>query len=208
VMLGEELSVDPKPEQISEYEITPQENISAHLIERKIPIVESQEVLLPMEYLNKKFAGLTHKASVQFLSSFFPVDFDANISQLPDLLKPNAKTIISCYEYLRNTNYPEVLKQLAEVRRQMNLNDWDYYCLINEFSKYVIDKSNAQKVITWFLMLESNYKVKIGYFKDDAIVLIGTAQTLYNTPWFNINGERFYAMQCTGNREIAFCEKC
>jgi hypothetical protein len=193
------MPVDERPEvikqnQIPGFKATPQEKVSNQLIERNISLENSQDIVLPLATMNRKFTGSTNKVSLQFLGSLFSVDFDSNISQMPDLLKPDAITIKNCYDFLRNTNYPPVLEQLSEISRQMNLNDWDYYCLISEFCKSVTDKPNARKVIAWFLLSESNFKVKIGYFKTDASILIATGQTLYNTPWFNINGERYYAL--------------
>src|ERR1035437_1739103 len=186
---------EAKPRYIPEYKITAKENISVHLIERKMSFRKSQEILLPPESINEKLTGLIHKVSFQFLGSSFSVDFDERISQMPEVMKTDAKSIKSCYDFLRNTNYHFVLEQFAGISTQMNLNDWDYYCLVNEFCKSITNNPNTQKLIAWFMLLESNYKVKIGYYKDDVSILFATAQIVYNTRWFNINGERYYAMQ-------------
>ena len=141
VMQADEKTENTKPAQLPEYKITPQENVLTQLNERNISFRENQGILLPLKSVNSNVTGLTHKASFHFLGNFFTVDFDANISQLPDMLKTDATTIKKSYDFLRKTNYPFVLDQFAEISRQMNLNDWDYYCLISEFSKSVTDKT-------------------------------------------------------------------
>jgi hypothetical protein len=185
-----------KPVQIQVYKITPQPNLSTFFSETKISIVDDQDILLPPESIYmKKETGVMNKTSLEFLGNSFIVEFDSNMSQIPELVITDAETIRNSFDYIRNTNYPGVLKQLVSISSQMNLNDWDYFCLINEFSKLVVDKPNSQKFIMWFLLLESNYKVKIGYHQDTLSILFAPAQTLYNMPWYNIKGERYYSMQ-------------
>jgi hypothetical protein len=196
IILPDKQPSDFKPEQVPVYKIAPQLNMSVHLSELKVPFTDNQNVLLlPEGIYRKREADLANRVSIQFLGSSFSIDFDTHISQMPDIIKTDAETIKNRYDYLRNTNYQDVLKQLADICSKMNLNDWDYFCLINEFSKSIIDKPNKQKVITWFLLLESNYKVKIGYYQDMVNVLFAPSQTLYNVPWFNIKGERYYSFQ-------------
>jgi hypothetical protein len=190
-----EKTEDTKPKQIPKYKIIQQQSSSDHLRERKISLGEPQESLLLPGSVDGQFAGLNRNISFQFLGSFLSVYSDERMSQMPDVQITDSITIKNSYDFLLNTDYPIVLNQFAEISSQLNLNDWDYYCLINEFSKSLTDNPNKQKLIAWFLLLESNYKVKIGYFNNDVSILFATAQILYNTPWFIINGERYYVIK-------------
>jgi hypothetical protein len=194
VMPVDKMDENSKPERIPGFRKARKEIISTQLNARKIPYEEPDEIIIQPYLTDAKSPGVTNKVLLQFHRSSFYVDFDQQLSQLPETVKIDPDVLKSSYDYLRKTNFRIVMEQFAEICRQMNLNDWDYYCLINEFSTSINDDPNIQKVVAWFLLLESNYKVKIGYFNDSATVLFGSAQTMYDTPWFNINGERYYAI--------------
>jgi len=194
VMPIDEITENSKPKQIPRFRKARPENFLSPLNERKIRFEMPDAILFQPNFARNKSIGLVNKVSLDFFGTTFSVDFDHQISQLPKIMKIDPEAIKNSYDFLRNTNYPAVLEQLADICRQMNLNDWDYYCLINEFCESIIDNPNLQKVISWFLLLESNFKVKIGYFNDATAILFTTAQTIYRTPCFNINGERYYTI--------------
>ncbi len=194
VMLADEFPGNTKPEQIPGYRLAPRVNTFPNINERRITLEEGKGILLTPAYEDTKSVGLRNKVTLKFLGSSFDIDFDNRIRQMPATNKINSEVVKSTYDFLRNVNYRITLEQFIEIVRQMNLNDWDYYCLVDEFCKSISDDPNMQKVIAWFLLMESNFRVKIGYFKDTSAVLFASSQTIYNTPWFNINGERYYAM--------------
>ncbi len=179
---------------IPQYLQAPQEIISKALYEKEIPYSEIHNILISPQSIDERITSSTITASVQFLGNVFSVDFEDRIGQMDEILKIDAEAITNSYNFLRNTNYTIVLEQLTEICRQMNLNDWDFYCLTNEFSKTIIENKNNQKIVAWFLLSEANFKVKIGYFNDEIVLLFASSQTLYDIPWFNIGGDRYYAI--------------
>ena len=194
VMPVDKIIENSKPKQIPRFKKVRPENSFTHLNERKILFEMPDAILFQPNFDHNKSIGLVNKVSLDFFGTSFSVNFDQQLSQLPKIMKIGPEAVKNSYDFLRNTNYPAVLEQLADICRQMNLNDWDYYCLINEFCESITDNPNLQKVMSWFLLLESNFKVKIGYFNDSLAILFTAAQTIYRTPWFNINGERYYAI--------------
>jgi len=186
-----------KPVNIPVFQITPQERTSSELHERSVKSSESNEVIFSP--LNAEFHSPSLKVTFQFLGSELSLDYDERMKQLPEILKADAESVAKSYDFLRNTDYMHVIKQLGEICRSWNLNDWDYFCLVNNFSRSIYSNKNEQKIITWFLMQESNFKVKIGYFQDCAEVLFATSEVVYDVPWFSVNGERYFAFDYPHN---------
>jgi len=198
--IPEKLPEVKKPEQITNYKVTPGVGIDTDSIKRTPFIKGITEVFLFHELPAGISSGTLLSASLKFLDTVFTIQFDPKLKELPEISHPDPGRIKKCYDFLLNTDYQPVLNQILLLCDQLNLNDWDYFCLLNEFSLSVFEEPNAQKVIAWFLLIQSNYKAKIGYSNDNLSVLLAIDQTLYDIPWFNINGERYYAFKCDGKK--------
>lgn len=194
VMQPDSIHDNAKPIKISRYRTAIQENISVTLNEKEIALIENKKVGLSTKNIDPDNVESLDKISFQFFQRTISIDFDQELSHLPERRNIDPESIRFYYDFLRKTNYTIVLEQFIKVGEELNLNDWDYYCLINEFSKFLNNDSNIQKIIAWFLLLESNFKVKLGYYNNSAQILFASAHTIYNIPWFKINNERYYAI--------------
>lgn len=196
----EELPEVIKPEQISDYKRSPEVQIDVDSTGRAAAFTEEPQILFLPGHPAEKSSGTLIAASLKFLDTVFTVRFDPKLREISDVSHPDPLVIKNCYDFLLKTGYQQVLKEIAFLCDQFNLNDWDYYCLLNEFSVSIYGEPNAQKILAWFLLIESGYKARIGYFNDNLFVLLASDQTLYNIPWFNINGERYYSINCDAEK--------
>ncbi len=181
-----------KPKQIPAYKKESIRNINAVQSGRGTLFNVNHEIIQVQKGVKAEDVRLTGRTVINFYGRDFFINYDTAFS----IIKLNSigpKTIKTCFDFLLNTEYSSVIDQMTQICSQMNLSDWDYYCLVNEFSKKVSNRNNVQKLIAWFLLIESGYKVKIGYFDDELAILFASSQTIYNLPWFNIRGERYYA---------------
>ena len=194
-IISEMESGNSKPSCIQEFEPASKELVTSGLFEKEMFFPERGQVLISPVPIAEKSSDTTLKVTFQFLGSLISVEYDQRINQMPGILKINPETISNTYDFLRNTDYQHILNQLDETCRMKNMNDWDFYCLIHKFAGSVKDRLNEQKIIAWFLLMESNYKVKIGYFNESVEVLFASSEAVYNIPWFNVNGERYYVQQ-------------
>lgn len=192
ILSGDGNTAVSKPRQIPAYNKESVRNINAIQSGRGTLFNVNHEIIQVQKVANAKYNKRAGRAQLNLWGSDFSITFDSTFLLLT-LNKAEPKAIKACYDMLINTNYTPVIDQLTDICRQMNLNDWDYFCLANEFSGKVTGNSNSQKILAWFLLLESGYKVRIGFYESDLAVLFATAQAIFNMPWFNIKGERYYA---------------
>jgi hypothetical protein len=183
----------PEPAKIKRYRKTHREDIQTHLIERKISFIAYDRVFYQTGFDKPKSEVPIKAIQFQYLDSSFSIDLDKQIYRLPGIGQINPVAIKECYDFLQKTDYQISLERLAGICTDMNFNDWDYYCLINEVTRSISEDIKLQKVIAWFMLLESGYKVKIGYFNDSVEVLFASDQNIFGRPWYNINGERYYS---------------
>lgn len=93
------------------------------------------------------------------------------------------------------TNHYHFINQLLDYKTRLNLNDWGYLMLVQAASKRIAPESlSTQNLLTWFFMVKSRYKVKIGYTKDNVQLLIPSLQMIYGKPYYTFNDIRYFAM--------------
>jgi hypothetical protein len=185
---------EPKPVQIEKFVPAGPSLISLH-DNKNIPVREVEPALpsfLPAGHVARNTENLT----LQFLGQNFQVTYDSALRLFNVSAGIDPNTLKVYMEALQKTNYQTVIEQLYSIKNNLNLNDWDYFCLTGEFCKSLTAKENSQHILAWFLLLESNYKVKIGYNKNAAFLFFASKQPIYQMPWLNIRGVRYYSSQC------------
>jgi hypothetical protein len=89
-------------------------------------------------------------------------------------------------------HYPTV-DDLLDVKKNLQLPDWGYLKLVEEFSKSLFPgDENSATVLTWFLMNKSRYKVRLAYSREKAYLLIPTPDVVYRTRYYTFDEVRFY----------------
>ena len=79
----------------------------------------------------------------------------------------------------------------------MNLPDWGYYLMTKKTAESIFpDSRNASTLFTWFMLVKSQYKAKIGLAQNKAVLLIPTENTLYEKPFITISDLNYFAIDC------------
>lgn len=120
-----------------------------------------------------------------------------NISYDPALRatvgKPlNNKAISAVWIIYSTTNFQPLLTQLGEARRQLQLNDWGYYLLVQALADKVQASANDANLFTWFLLVKAGYQCKVGYGGDNIYLLAPVQPVIYEVPYFSIDGIRYF----------------
>ena len=114
----------------------------------------------------------------------------------------NNEGISAFWSKVSKIDYQTVTGQLGQIRNQFALNDWGFYQLLQKVSSVISDNQNERVLLSWFLLIKSGFQANIGYSDDSVFLMVPSENTIYNVPFYNIDGNRYYNFTFieTGNR--------
>ncbi|MFY0664323.1 MAG: hypothetical protein JXQ97_06850 [Natronospirillum sp.] len=92
----------------------------------------------------------------------------------------------------------EVGRLVAELARRNNLNTYDQLLVMHSFAGQLVEREEAQTLLTWYLAVRQGLQVRVGYDARSAYLLVATRQSQYNVPYVTYQGVRFYAFSPEG----------
>jgi hypothetical protein len=102
---------------------------------------------------------------------------------------------------LSRTDYEGLIRRLGHIKDRLRLNDWGFFQFVNSFANTIQADTNSATLLTWFMLTKSGYRAKVGYSRDN-IYLIAPAQcTIYDAPYYALNGTRFYNISYLSNHQ-------
>ncbi len=112
----------------------------------------------------------------------------------------NEDAIADAYEAMYETEYQQLLNECKQVQRDMNLNDWGMFMLIQSVSNAFYSNANESVVMQQFLLNELGYKAKMARKKSNnkMLLFVATNCKLYGYPYFENGGKTYY---CTNDKE-------
>lgn len=186
----------PKPEVVPEKKES--EQISSEVFEAtglKNNLTRN-ELILPLVKKTETIDFATKNLKIEFFGAEIPVSFDLNM-----LVKPgiglSAEAISNYWTELSKTNYNHLINQFSSARKDMNLNDWGYFQLIQSFSEIVYPSdANMKTLLTWYLLSRSGYKTRIAFDDKQDYLLLSSLYPLSgnfvrfeNANYYLINGK-------------------
>ena len=190
---------DPKP--VVRPVVTP-EAINEESVPLAIPVEEPEEIVptavmaaAPIKTKSEPANFPTNEVTLSYYGKNIDIQYDREF--VTNVQTPVDNNVIADYwELMMPTNHYHLINQLQELKTSMNLNDWGYYELVRETSAKICGADqNAAKLLTWFLMMKSNYQAKIGFSPRGAHLLLPFNNQVYAKPYFNIDGQRFYVLE-------------
>ena len=113
-----------------------------------------------------------------------------------------AESIPTSWEYISGTDYYPLILQLSLVAERMNLNDWGYFRLIQQFAqRFYPGEYDQQVLFSCFILNKSGYKAKIGFSYRHMYLLLATVQDVFEVPYLTIKKDRYYVF--TLNPEVS-----
>jgi hypothetical protein len=107
----------------------------------------------------------------------------------------NEAQIADFWETASGTDYYRLVEQLLEYRNQYNLNDYAYLKLVEKVAAQIHKSDNDSKLLSWFLLSKSGYKVKVGYFGSNIYLLIPVVNTIYSYSYFVLENLKYYIFE-------------
>ncbi len=109
----------------------------------------------------------------------------------------------SFWQTAASTEHQALLNQLHFQQRALQLNDWAYVVLVNQFAQAVYpDRTNEQSTLSWFLLLKSGYKARIGYDREgNAFLLLPSKQMIQFASYLKYDGENYFVLNSSGAKQ-------
>ncbi len=95
---------------------------------------------------------------------------------------------------LAKMDFSPLLNQLEALHQGLSLNDWSFGSLVKSTAESITGGPSAgSNLVTWYLLVKTGYDVKVGYLADRIILLTPASRLVYETPYFKIDGRRYFA---------------
>ncbi len=158
------------------------------------PIVEETQPQAPNIQKTEEENFETNAVQTSFFGANLSYKYDKNF--VTSIGKDvNQKSIAAFWEAMCKTNHYHLVNQLLETKVELNLPDYGYYLLVNDVAKKIASSSeNAEKLITWFILSKSRYKIKLGIADNKLFMLLGSLDAIYSKTYYVFGGAKFYVM--------------
>lgn len=132
-------------------------------------------------------------SSFDFYGRTVTIEYDRRWTQYKSFNTVTPSAISRFWSYYNATGFAQPISDLMTAADVMKLNDWGYCRLINMLSTAIFpDASNNRPLFVWFMLVKSGYDVRIGYTKDKIFVLIPSIQTVFQAPFYEFGGVKYY----------------
>ena len=185
----------PKPKELPRFEpltqtLTPRELRLEPAVGPpvEIPPVPNVPVVLKTEMEDRDIES----ATIDFYGTTLNFDYDPGL--VIDFPTPfTNQQIGDFWETASLTDYAPLVNQLTGAKSQMNLNDWGYYLLVNQFAGKISNSTNTSRLVAWYLLTKSGYKIRVTYAENKIYLLFPAANMIYGIKYFLIDYIKYYA---------------
>lgn len=112
----------------------------------------------------------------------------------PAMATLSQQSLVEFWQATLALEYQSPLNFLEQYKQQLALSDWAYWLLVQQYSQLHTSNINEAHALTWFLLSQSGYQVKLGISGNALVLLLPVVQTVYAMPYYTIEGERFYLL--------------
>ena len=106
----------------------------------------------------------------------------------------NQSGITSFFSVMASSDYDNLLHSIEKVKKEMHLNDWGLYLLLNKLSQTLFFNPDEAKLFSWFLSNKMGYNVKVGLSHKHIILMYYSKRLIYSTPSYTFNKQKFYVL--------------
>ncbi len=138
----------------------------------------------------------TDTRKVNFIFYGMPVvlDYDPAIAQVNIPSAIDETVVAGYFDQMSQTNYNQLLSQIYDYSKLMNLNDWGTYMLIKKMAAQLTNDANSQRLLTWYLLVRAGYKAKVAFADNQIFLLLPIRNQVYDVNYFTIDNQKYYVM--------------
>lgn len=115
------------------------------------------------------------------------------------------KSIAEAWERMSGDAYNNTIRDCLELRIRMQLCDWAYLNMLDAMAEACLGKTNEATMLAAFIYCQSGYKMRIGRAGAKLCLLYASEHTIYDQPYFNIDGSMYYVFK-SKESSLEICE--
>ncbi len=197
---------------VPEPEVIPESTGKASTAPREI---KTEEISLPSEKLEKtrerkkpqvitapeknKIKRNETKVTLNFFGQKIPFVFKSGWSRLT-LAEVDREGIADFWKDFAPLPFESLDNQLTRARTALGLDDWGELLLVNRLTEKYYSKQNVARLVTWGILLKRGFRVRVGYSEDRIQLLYAARDRIYQLPFFDLDGHRFYVARFRESR--------
>lgn len=187
-------------------------------VEKEIPVIETVPVTVPVtqpqspvtlpDNSSPLYAGGSGRSRIIYAGqSFYLSNALEHTCKLRAL---NENAIADAYEALYTSDYKPLLTECAQIKKDLQLNDWGMFTLVKQIADTYCGNPNESIVMQQFLLNELGYKARMARKATDnkMMLFVATDCRIYARPYITLGGQEYYNLN-GGNEHCQFymCQK-
>jgi hypothetical protein len=112
------------------------------------------------------------------------------------------KDIANWFSKVSKTNHLSVTKYINDIMEKTNLNDWGRYLITQKIAETLVADNQSQTLYIWFILLQSEYDVRLARQGENISLLIPFHQSLYEVPYITFDKQNYYLIGSTAENSI------
>lgn len=117
------------------------------------------------------------------------------VNHLITLSKLTSNAVADALSVLTNKEYDNLIYDCIRLRDSMQLCDWAYLYLLQQVSDIIYRKgSNESVLLMAYMYMQSGYMMRLAEANNQLYMLFASRHTVYELPFYEIGGTKFYAM--------------
>lgn len=122
----------------------------------------------------------------------------------------NENAITDAYEALYSADYKPLLAECAQIKKDLQLNDWGVFTLVKQISDAYCRNANESIVMQQFLLNEMGYKARMARKATDnkMMLFVATDCRIYARPYITLDGQEYYNLNGDNEQcQFYMCQK-
>ncbi len=109
----------------------------------------------------------------------------------------SGEEVARVWEICSRKEYDNVVRDCLKIRMQHSLCDWAYLLMLKEMTDSFFGANcNESVLLMAYLYCQSGYKMRLGQSGDRLVFLYASRYDIYDQPFYEIDGEKFYPVDC------------
>lgn len=193
VQAAKEDPIGPVPEKAPRYG---EDNTTAENLPSSHGLPAFEDMCLPAQTpalsLSAEYIPEDNSINIDFFGIPTPVPFDKGM--MLSRVESNEKSVSGAWGFLSGTAFMPTVEALNGLKTQYSLNDWAVYMLVKTLSEAVYSEKMINERVTTqlFLLLQMQYKVRIGSAGNDLVLLLPFKEPVYQVSYVTDKGNDLF----------------